>query len=361
MAIRLAYLLGVAYTLLWAPGVGGSGHLLLRTFERWDARWFVRIAEHGYATKQSAAFLPVYPLLVRGVAFVVRNDVAAGVLVSVAAAAASAALLLRIGRRYLPEEGAQTTVLLLALYPAAFVFTAAYSDSLFLLFVLAAFDFAERGRAVPAGVAAALAVDTRLLGLALLPTLLLVLRSRGLLQSAAVVVLPAAALGLWLLYLHAHYGDALATSHAEHRYWQREPFDPHWIWHEFRNIPGSLSLVVRHLPRGAYPHSVATAAADLYDFAFFAFGAVFTWVAWRRLGAALGLYSALTLAIVALTPTTWRPFISAPRFLLADFPIFLALAAVLAPRPRARDAVLAGFAALGAVLAVAFARGVLVV
>src|SRR5437764_13904706 len=100
-AIRIAYLLGTAGALLWAP-VAGHGNLLLRTFDHWDSLWFVRVAEHGYATRQSSAFLPVYPLLVRGVAFVVRNHVAAGMLVSLAAAVAAAALLLRIARRHLP-------------------------------------------------------------------------------------------------------------------------------------------------------------------------------------------------------------------------------------------------------------------
>lgn len=362
VAIRLVYLLGVAFALLWAPlAHGPGGNLLLRTFDRYDSIWFSRIAEHGYASRPSAAFFPVYPLLVRGVAFVTRSHLAAGVLVSVAAAAVAAWLLLRVARRHLAEDSAQTTVLLLALYPTAFVFTAAYSDALFLCFVLLAVDAAERDRALLAGVAAALAVDTRLLGVALIPTLLLLLPRRGVLRLAPVVLFPALALGLWLLYAHVHYGDALASSHSEHRYWLREPLSAHWIWHEFRNIPGALSQLVFHLPRPPYPRYVHTAAADVYDAAFLVFGAVFTWVAWRRLGRALGLYSVLTLAMIVLAPTSWRPLLSVPRFLLADFPIFLALAAVLAGRPRARDVVLAGFAAVGAALAVAFAHGVLVV
>ena len=69
-------------------------------------------------------------------------------------------------------------MVLLAFYPLAFVFTAVYSDALFLLFVLAAVDAAERGRSLAAGVAAAVAVDTRLLGLALLPTLVVLLWPR---------------------------------------------------------------------------------------------------------------------------------------------------------------------------------------
>ena len=83
-----------------------------------------------------------------------------------------------------------------------------------------------------------------------------------------------------------------------------------------------------------------------------------TWVAWTHLGAAFGAYSAATLVIALSAPAEGFPLVSLPRFLLADFPLFLALASLTLDRPRARDAVLAAFAALGAVAAAAFARGI---
>ena len=81
-------------------------------------------------------------------------------------------------------------------------------------------------------------------------------------------------------------------------------------------------------------------------------------MAWKRLGAAFGAYSAATLVIALSAPAEGFPLVSLPRFLLADFPLFLALASLTLDRPRARDAVLVTFAALGAVAAAAFARGV---
>ena len=129
VGIRLAYLAGAALALLWAQGhvvmhaYGALGDLVFGVFGRWDAGWFVRIATHGYDTKQSAAFFPLYPLVVRGLAFVVRSHLAAGVLVSLASAAGAAILLYRLAR-------SRDAVLLLALYPIAYVFTAAYSDAL---------------------------------------------------------------------------------------------------------------------------------------------------------------------------------------------------------------------------------------
>jgi len=50
------------------------------------------------------------------------------------------------------------------------------------------------------------------------------------------------------------------------------------------------------------------------------------------------------------------PLTSFPRYLLTTFPLFLALASLLEDRPRLRQAVLLGFAATGAVAAVAFSH-----
>ena len=58
---------------------------------------------------------------------------------------------------------------------SAFVFTALYSDGLFLALAAGAFLAALRGRAVTAGVLGGLATGTRLLGLALLPPLAILL------------------------------------------------------------------------------------------------------------------------------------------------------------------------------------------
>ena len=74
-----------------------------------------------------------------------------------------------------------------------------------------------------------------------------------------------------------------------------------------------------------------------------AFLALFVWlsvVAWRRLGAVYGLYCLVSLAIPLSAPSSKWPLLSMPRFGLAAFPIFLALA-VVGGRPRLHTAILA--------------------
>ena len=350
--IRLAYLAGAAFALLWSQGhvvmhaYGALGTLLFGVFARWDAGWFVRIATHGYDTKQSAAFFPLYPLTVRGLAFVVRSHLAAGVLLSLASAIGAGALLLRL-------TGSRDAVVLLALYPIAYVFTAAYSDAMFLLLAIASFYCGVRGRSVAAGVLGGLAVATRLLGLALLPALVVLLWRRGWPKLAPLLLLPAA-LGLYMLYLHEHFGDAFAFAHAEGTYWQRHtpalgPLTG--LWDAVRSGEQGFAQLVRHLPDGAYGKPEQFAIWNLVQLALLVAAAWLTWVAWKRLGTAYGLYSLATLLIVLSSPAAVVPLVSLPRFLLADFPLFV----VLAPYRRVLVPV---FAAVGAVAAVAFSRGV---
>ena len=72
--------------------------------------------------------------------------------------------------------------------------------------------------------------------------------------------------------------------------------------------------------------------------------AVLTVVAWRRVGAPYGLFAALSLAIPLSVPSSRWPLLSLPRFALAIFPLFLALA-WLGRSPRVNAAIL-GLSAL---------------
>src|SRR5215212_1644383 len=119
---------------------------------RWDSVFFVRVAQHGY-DKASAAFYPLYPGLVAalGRAFF-GHYVLAGIVISLATALAAFALLYRLAAERLGDDGAWRTVLYVAVFPMSLFLQAVYSESLYLLLVVAAFLTAERGRFAWAGV-----------------------------------------------------------------------------------------------------------------------------------------------------------------------------------------------------------------
>ena len=375
LAIRVAYWLGTALTLLWAPlaaaerippfrAYDGLTDLVFGTFAQWDSVWFLHIAEFGYDDRKVSAFFPLYPLIVHGVGLATRSTLVAGVLVSLVGAAVAAVLL----RRIAGPVGGRDAVLLLALFPTAYVFTAVYSEGLFLALATGSFLAGLRGRSVTAGLLGGLAAATRVVGLALLPALLILLwrRERSWRAVAPVALVPAG-LGAYMLYLEQHFGDALAFAHAQGGTdWNREtpalgPLAGLWdatsaAWH------GALELLL-HLPRSQnYPAGYSSADMwatwNVVQFALLVAAIWLTLVAWRRLGAAYGAYSAGVLAIVLAAPAQLSPLVSFPRFLLADFPLFIALAALLEGRPRWRTPVLFLLAAAGAAAAVAFSRKV---
>ena len=377
VAIRLAYWLGVALSLLWAPLHGSAispfraydalSDLVFSAFARWDSVWFIHIADHGYDSKQVTAFFPVYPLLVRVLSHVVGSTVVAGCLVSLVAGSIGVAVVHRIARLYAGADAAWDTALLIALYPLAFVFTAVYSDGLFLALSAGAYLAAAQRRPVAAGVLGALAVGTRLIGLALLPALALLLwprTRRELLNLVPLILLPLA-LGAYALYLQHHLGDALAFSRAQGTYWNRHvsavgPLGGAWDGLS-AGYHGALELL-RHLPRGSgapdgFPARDQWAAWNVVQLLLLVAACGLTVVAWR-IAVPLGVYSLATILIFLSSPADFVPLVSTPRFLLSDFPLFIALAVYTRRHAGARTAILCTFAAVGCVAAVAFSRAV---
>jgi hypothetical protein len=369
--IRVAFWLGTAVTLLWAPVATDAiaptrawdpvTDLVFGTFDQWDAEWFLRIARDGY-DEASAAFFPLYPALVS----LLGSSLAWGTLLSLVAAGLGAWCISEIAREKLGVDGARDTVLILALFPTAFVFTAVYSDGLFLFLSAASFLAAERSRPWLAGVAGGLAVATRSMGLALLPALAYLLWPRSLRDSwrlAPLLLLPAA-LGAYALYLDREVGDAFAFTNAQSSGWERElatlgPISGLWMAIEAGGH-GALEIL-RDLPRTGigspgYPQPLQVSFWNAAHLLFLVPVAWLTWVAWRRLGPALGLYAATTLLVILSVPSEGFPLVSLPRFVLTDFPVLIALASVIQGRPRLRTGVLIALGALSAAAGIAFSR-----
>ena len=337
---------------------------LFRTFSQWDARWFLQISLHGYEeVPQAAAFFPVYPALVHGLAWVTGSQLVAGVLISLAAAAVAAWVLAELGRPLLGDRGARDAVLYLALYPVAFVFTSLYSEGLFLALSAGAFLAATRGRPVAAGRAGRPgdrheADRARAPARAHPPALARPRPALARCGSLHSLLLPAA-VGLYALYLDATLGDPWAFVHAQAD-WNRETsvLGPLEGLRDAVLAAGRGARDLLDMPAAGPGHEQRVGLWNLSHLLLLAVAGWLTWVAWRRLGAAFGAYSAATLVIVLSSPAEGFPLVSLPRLLLVDFPIFLAVSSLTLERPRAREVTLVAFAAVGAVAAAAFARGI---
>ena len=317
---RLTHDLG-AFTDVWA---------------RWDSVPYLQIAEHGYGgEKGSPAFYPLYPWLVGGVGRVLGGHyIVAGVAVSLAATLVAFVLFHRLARRHLDADGANRALLYLALFPAALFLQAVYAESLFLALALGAFLAAERDRWPLAWLLVGLALLTRPTGIALVPPLAVIAwRSSGRRAAAASFVLAPLVFVAYPLVLHEQLGDARAFLHAE-RFWHRTvsvfgPLDG--VWQALHAAwAGVLQLTV-----GSQTHwywtpvnPARTATLNLELLAYLVVLVALGVVAWVKIGAPYGVYVAASLAIPLSAPSDLYPLLSLPRFGLAMFPVFLALAAV---------------------------------
>jgi Mannosyltransferase (PIG-V) len=277
---------------------------LLAPLARWDAVWYLRVADGGYGESEArAAFFPLYPLLVRSVA-------------------------LELGERM-----AQPALLLLAVFPGALYFGAPYAESLFLALSVGAFYAARTGRWAAAGACAAAAAATRNSGVLLMLPLALIWwgsRERRLGDGVWILVAPLG-LAAFALYLGLAEGDALRFAHA-HEAWYRElklPVVGAWdalvaAWDGLRQVVSNQRDVVYFSRAGGDPFRVG--ALNLMLFGSLIFGVVACVGVLRRLPLAYGVWVAISLLLPLSEPVRPEPLMSLPRFLAVLFPIFMWLA-----------------------------------
>ena len=352
---------------------------LLSPLARWDAVWYLQIAQDGYAggeplpSEHRAAFFPLYPLAVRAVAGFTDSagaSLIAAYVVSLAAFFGALYLFYRLVDLELGPEIARVAVLLLALAPSTLFFSAPYSESLFLLTTVGAFYAARTGRWAWAGALGAGAAATRNTGIVLLiPLALLYLYGpdgdgltgirRGLAQLRPTVRVRADAAFLLLVPL----GLALVCVHMANVY------DDPFAWREVqgaeafgRQVEGPIAglvdaveagwLGVRDLATGrGTPDGLQRNTLALVFLA--GAGAGTVWL-FRSLHPAYGAYVVAALLPAISAPDDYTPLLSLPRFVTVLFPLFMCLAAV-SVRRRATEPVIACSAVLAGLFTAQFA------
>jgi hypothetical protein len=391
-------------------GFGRLGDLLAAPAARWDSAWYLVIAHYGYRpelgsyTSARDAFFPLYPLGLHALSDIGLQAVLAGVLFSLAAFAVALYCLHRLTTLELAGSGrlgsadiAGLTVLVTALAPMAFYFSAVYSESLYLALSVGLFLCARRGRWAWAGVLGMLAVATRSTGLVLaLPALMLYLygpradrppdlarvqlprpthrpgtrairsigerlRPRYRLRADVLwLALLPAGLGLYMAYLGLSGGDTLAPFHAQ-GIWGRHFAGPYGgVWDGVRAaLQGARQLLSGQRAHVYYPAATGSpfvaAGHNLMGLAFLLVAVPLFVLALRVLPLAYGVYAIAALALPLSYPVPAQPLMSLPRFLVVLFPLSMALAVWLATHPRARIPALAMSALLMAFFVAQFA------
>ena len=298
----------------------------------WDTKYYVEISEHGYRAEDravfeaggetAAAFFPGYPLVVAAVGMLGVSTGFALVGVTFLAGLGATIVLHRLFTLQMSRAASRRATLAIALFPwSYFLVAAAYPEALFLFLAGAAFLLVEHDRPIAAGLLAALASATRLIGIGLVLGLAIrVAERRGALRFEgwrprldrsllrrrdAGVLVGASGLAAWMVVCWVRYGDPLAFSTAQ-RGWSQGFGLRSWL---------KLGLIdqLQHNQDRFFVTRLLLQGLVMVLFAL-ALPAV-----WRRFGAGYGTYAVVAVALPLLGSAN---FASNGRFALMAFPVF---------------------------------------
>src|SRR6266508_3281442 len=223
-------------------------------FAAWDSGWYFDIASRGYYFnphgQSSIAFFPLYPMLMRAVAWPMGGTEKmiwlAGILISCTAFALALLALHRLTERVTGDrEAAGRTIFYLAVFPFSLFFTRVYAESVFLLMTVLAVSRAHDGRWWRAGLWGALATLTRPNGITIgLPLACLALAgqpaARELARRFIALLLIPIALAGYCAYVYTLSGDPLAWLSAQ-VHWGYSLGHPPW-----EQLLKMIGRVVKH-------------------------------------------------------------------------------------------------------------------
>ncbi len=319
--------IGKDYSTVWRTEVSLSTGRVLPELSRlamvgdpWFYRW---IAISGYesktpdgAPKNTWAFFPLYPLLIRAlggggsrfpiVAMAISNAALLFALLAVAAAGRALGL---------ADEETERAAWYIALFPTSYFFSLPMTESIFLLLSAAAFLAAARERWWASGIAGGLASATRVIGICLLPALLLLPYQRSTRPTRQHLWLLLVPLGIaaFVAFLYVRAGDPLGFVHAQ------------TLWGRV----GSPAIDLSALPKGLVISQPWNFVALNVSAGLLMLAAGVSFLIRRQWS-----FAAYTLLSVAV-PLSSGSVQSLARYALVDFPMFYWLAIVC--RTSARD------------------------
>ena len=337
-----------------------TGPSWLRGWAQWDSGWYHRIAAEGYSyalgRQSPVAFFPAYPLLVRAVGAVIGDIYVAGIVVTLVAGGAVAALLFAWLRTRLSPPAAWTALAALLVFPYAFyLYGVVYADALFVAALVGAFLLLDADRPVLAGMGGAVATAARPVGVVVVAGLAVrALERRGALRpegggladwrrarpADAGVLLSLLGLAAWCVYLWSKFGDPLAFADAQAA-WGQGAGPETWLKFQFFGDVADLRSPGAWLLFMAHP-VLTVAAACLLPRVF------------RRFGVGYGVYATLLIGLSALST---KNFFGMARYLLAAFPCFAVVGEMLVERPGLRRMALPASGIGLAVLTAIFGTG----
>ncbi len=308
-------------------------HSFFERLANFDGVHYLGISENGYlGTGLVQAFFPLYPFLMRTLNILVNNHLISGLLISHFFALTSFYAFYYLVKMEHKQKIASWSLVFFACFMSSFYLRSLYNESLFLTLILSSLIAAKKQKYLLAGILGALASATRIVGIFIWPSLLLMifLEDRQKWWAYLAVSLSALGLMIYMLYLQIHFADPLYFFHVQAEFGASRQTElvtfPQVIWRYLK-----IFYTVRPIDWKYYAY-VQEFILSILAF----FGLVMaTWqnfkkkikMNWAYLIFAWGAY---------LLPTLTGNFSSMPRYILICFPLFIYLSLLLKKEPGSK-------------------------
>lgn len=298
------------------PILGGIRGAILGVWQRWDTIYYEIIAEKGYSGGKESVFFPLYPFFGRVLAlFTGKGGELAGLWIASSLFFLLVMLLLYyLSKRNFSLPEARRAVIALAVFPTSFYYLALYPQSLLLALTLLATLLAQERHWLAAAFVALFTGLTHSTSLPLAMLLLIEVVSflrtdhRPLRWAAlGTAVLPVAGTALFFSWrIWQGFSPMTRIWNEGYRRILTTPWNNLWHW---------LTMIPNHV---LSPDWIANGLALIL------MAAVLIWGI-KKLPLSWELYLFTLLLFLLTTTVQYDPLLSYSRFILAAFPVFVAL------------------------------------
>jgi hypothetical protein len=312
----------------------------LALWQRFDANWYISIAENGYGSiNGDIHFPPLFPLLIRLAKPLLGNAYLAGLLIAHIATLCALKLLMDLFNEWGGAHSGRDVIILFLMYPSSFFLFSAYSESLFLVLALMALRAMNKRSWGWAGFWTFCAILTRLQGVGLLaPMLYLMAKDSPFLRQfhhwAGLVF---AGTG-FLFYLFLRSTQTLQGT---------IPFSEP-VWHAKLAAPWeSYFYAIRMILSNNYNH------IDFINWTATTVFIIFLIAGWKKIPVEHNIFASFSLLILLSRIVETQPLSGMLRFSLTIFPVFFTFGSV-GNNPWIRRIIVYAFVALNLYLSAEF-------
>jgi len=309
-------------------------------WQRFDANWYISVAEKGYGgIPGDDHYPPLFPVLLRILQPVFGGAFLAGLFISHLATLYTIKLLYDTFHQWGGIHLAKQSTLFFLIYPASFFLFSVYSESLFLVAALLAFQQMRKRSWAWAGFWIFCAILTRLQGAALiLPMVTLMWSDRPFLRRPVHwfgLALPAIG-GSFYLFLRSRQVTDGAIPFVEAAWHARlvPPWETYWY-------------AVQTLLSGKFTF------IDALNWVVITLFIILLIAGWRKIPLEYNLYTTVSLLIILIRIVETQPLISMSRYALMLFPSFFILG-LAGENPWIRRLIIYTFAPLNLYLSAQF-------